>query len=703
MAKKEPPSPFVRWNRRTGELVLENSALQLRIRTRDGLNPYHLVHWRTGRVYADADYCYGKPDAPLPQLQGEPHVEQGDDGSLRVTLLARRGNLVVQHTFRATLDALEEQLTLTNGGAEPIDLRDAVFGFTRTLRDGNDFRADLKGCCFHPIPYRRETVTGEFGDLAPEELLSRQGGFYFWSFEIPLQRYTTSAFGSEAWGWTDSDGEHTLLIAKYNPDAMEWSLLEAFQRADKTYLRFGGAGLWKLGDPEPAACLQPGQSVHFGRTRFEPCEGGWKGAFSAFRKWTESLGHRIPEGYDPPVHWNELYDNPLWWGADTLERRQQFYQLADMEAEAHKAVYLGCEALYLDPGWDTLFASSIWAEDRLGKQREFVRLLEERYGLRLALHNPLAAWCDVNGYPEQARRKAKDGQTLPSLCSASPAYLQTKSERLLRLCRDGASFLMYDGTMFTGECYDESHGHSLPLTRHEHCMALLQLIQSVKREFPQVWIELHDPIVGGTTIRYAPTYFLHALPDSFDELWGYEYMWDPMDDLRSGRALSLYYLNLAYSIPVYLHIDLRKDNEHALVFWWYASTCRHLGIGGRHPDPRVWYAHKQAMQTYLSLKRFYTQGRFYGIDETVHAHTLTGEAFAEGQTVAVLNVFNLATTEVEREIRFRLGDIGLPDNFRAHFPDVPSHQRGGEVTLWVRVPALGHRLVEVRGSDEKGE
>ncbi|MDW8105734.1 MAG: hypothetical protein RMK92_12035, partial [Armatimonadota bacterium] len=305
-------------------------------------------------------------------------------------------------------------------------------------------------------------------------------------------------------------------------------------------------------------------------------------------------------------------------------------------------------------------------------------------------------WCDPNSYPVEARRTSKEGETLPSLCSAAPAYLQTKGERLLQLCRDGAVFLMYDGTMFTGECYDPSHGHSIPLTRHEHCMACLQLIGEVKRQFPQVLIELHDPIVGGTNIRYAPTYFLHALPHSFDELWGYEYMWDPMDDLRSGRALSLYYVNLAYSIPIYLHIDLRKDNEHALMFWWYASTCRHLGIGGKHSDPKVWEAHKQAMRTYLTLKRFYTQGVFYGIEETVHAHTLVGEPARAGETVAVLNIFNLAQTEVEREIRFRLGDVGLPDNLRVCCPDVSFLQRGSDVALWVRVPALGHRLLEMR-------
>ncbi|HDH07229.1 MAG TPA: hypothetical protein ENF87_02550 [Thermoproteales archaeon] len=82
-----------------------------------------------------------------------------------------------------------------------------------------------------------------------------------------------------------------------------------------------------------------------------------------------------------------------------------------------------------------------------------------------------------------------------------------------------------------------------------------------------------------------------------------------MDGLLSRRALSLYYINLAYEIPIYLHIDLRKDNEDALMFWWYASTCRHLGVGGKHEDPKVWNAHKEAMKLY---KKFYTRGTFTG-------------------------------------------------------------------------------------------
>jgi hypothetical protein len=364
-----------------------------------------------------------------------------------------------------------------------------------------------------------------------------------------------------------------------------------------------------------------------------------------------------------------------------------------MLVEAEKARELGCEALYLDPGWDTSFASSVWDTGRLGPQEDFVRLLKEKFGLSLALHTPLAGWSDANAYPVEARRMNREGERLNALCSAAPAYIETKASRLVELSRRGAVFLMFDGSGFTGECWDKSHGHALPLTRQEHCNAYRRLARMVHEACPNVLIEQHDPVVAGVNVRYAPTYFMHGTAGDFDELWGYEYMWDPMSDLYSGRALSLYHVNLAYSIPIYLHIDLRKDNPNALMFWWYASTCRHLGVGGKHPDSKVWEAHKRAMRAYLGLKRFYTQGVFYGLDEMVHAHTLPGEGRC------VLNAFNLEDVELEREIRFRLADIGLPQG-PARVEGATALVKGDEISLLVRVPPRGHQLVEVQSTKE---
>ena len=246
----------------------------------------------------------------------------------------------------------------------------------------------------------------------------------------------------------------------------------------------------------------------------------------------------------------------------------------------------------------------------------------------------LPTFADPDACPVEARVVNQDGKRTDIHCFASPAFLDTKEKRLLELCRQGVAFMMFDSTQYSGPCYDKTHGHRIPSTREEHAKAVLDLVQRVKRRYPQTLIEVHDFISGPCGVHYTPTYFNYAQPHSFDCLWGHEFMWNAMDDLLSGRAISLYYYNLAYSIPLYLHVNLKQDNDNALMFWWYASTCRHLGVGGK-PGPTVWEADKRAMQAYRSLKRFYAQGVFYGIDETVHAHTLPDVR------ESVINVFNL--------------------------------------------------------------
>ena len=48
-----------------------------------------------------------------------------------------------------------------------------------------------------------------------------------------------------------------------------------------------------------------------------------------------------PQGFNPPVHWNELYDNKLWWlpdwGMDKPENRKKYYTLDDLKEAAGKA------------------------------------------------------------------------------------------------------------------------------------------------------------------------------------------------------------------------------------------------------------------------------------------------------------------------------------------------------------------------------
>jgi hypothetical protein len=247
------------------------------------------------------------------------------------------------------------------------------------------------------------------------------------------------------------------------------------------------------------------------------------------------------------------------------------------------------------------------------------------------------------------------------VCCGSEYWIDEKTRRVRELCDNGATFLMFYFCFYgrnfetkshagndTYHCHALDHGHPVPLTRQQHADGVDAVMKAVKDTHPHVIIEAHDRIAGGMQ-DYHPLYFQHGYPNSFDENWGFEYMWDPYYDLLSGQALSLYEYNLAYDIPLYLHIHEGRDSETMLAFWWYASTCRHLGIGGvSNPESPLYQALKSAVARYRDLKPFFTQGDFQGIGVLSHLHVLSNR----NQAVAVL--FNLSSEPEERTIQIDL-------------------------------------------------
>ena len=116
----------------------------------------------------------------------------------------------------------------------------------------------------------------------------------------------------------------------------------------------------------------------------------------------------------------------------------------------------------------------------------------------------------------------------------------------------------------------------------------------------------------------------------------------------------------------HLIIPMYADNENLLMFWWYASTVRHLGIGGLrtsyawpgrggfHPLPEERFlAYKAAVAEYQSLKRFFARGQFFGIDEYTHVHTISDE------NAAVINLFNVTQEEVRKVVEVDISQVGL--------------------------------------------
>ena len=237
----------------------------------------------------------------------------------------------------------------------------------------------------------------------------------------------------------------------------------------------------------------------------------------------------------------------------------------------------------------------------------------------------------------------------------------------------------------------------MPYTVEDHCRANLELARRIHARAPHVGIEMHDMIAGGKDTRWTPVYYKYGLPGSYDENWGFELMWRPMEDVRTGRARALYYYNLGCNIPLYLHVDLRDGNEHCLVLWWYASTCRHLGIGGTHEDSMIAQAHKLAMRRYRELERFYKRGDFYGLGEEIHVHVLREE------NAFVVNLFNLSDNARSIASTIALDNVGLD---RKHWYITPKggafDLAAGTLSISRLIPAWGAQVIEVNSLRSEG-
>ena len=684
-------------------VTLRNSQFELSLTHGTGLL-CRLVHSPTGAILADGYYSYSFGQPSFTDAQKDEHsvVFQG----------STQTGLVIRHRF--TLDPanpyLEEVVEFSNHGSAPLDLHDARIGFVLPVPLQEEKVqgpwADFK---FTAIPFRREPSghKNQYADFSLAQVLTSQYSSELWSSETTV----TSAFASEGWAWTD--GKQGFLISKFSPGGLEFATLDRVALPQGAVgLRWGGVGIYR-GNPEHGAWLRPGETHKFGVTRLTAFTGDWVQGYYTFRSEMEKRGKGCPQGFNPPVHWNELYDNKLWWlpgdEQDDPAMRKKYYTLESMKEEAAKAKAIGCEALYMDPGWDTNFGSKIWDEARLTPYKSFTTMLASDYGLKSSLHTPLSGWCDPSSYPVEAHRLDRFGNRAvwhpsagfsePVLCGASKQYVTETARRLKTLAQGGAAFFMFDGTAYHEECWDPNHGHQVPSRLEEHCQATCRLARIVHADFPDVLIEMHDPAVGGAPLRACPIYYGYGhCPEGeevcqalgFDTVWAFELMWKPMEDLLSGRAIALYYYNLAYSLPLYIHIDLRTDNQNALVFWWNASTNRHLGIGGTHPDPAVRQAQKEGMANYRRLKPYFATGAFFGIDEQTHVHS-----DHKGQS-AVMNCFNLDAQDVEREIRFEPARVGLSSGNTYKFSGSTGFSRSGDVYIGkVKIPGHGHTLIEI--------
>jgi hypothetical protein len=572
----------------------------------------------------------------------------------------------VQQLFRIPAEGpyVDEEVNIINKGSEDYAIGDIAFGFRKKIyrREEVAWVQPFEDYSLVPVPHRRRfghRVDRKVSDYKTPDLLphmwtdTRVGG---------PEGQNLPDHGSEGWVWTD--GKKGLLVLKYAPWTIEFSMFRGCMYVPDFCVRFGGVGIWR-GDPEFATEIAAGATLRFGTTHYEMVKGGWKEGYYAFRNFMVGQGKACPKDYNPPVHWNELY-NLSWRLGDGSSR----YTLEQLYREAEIAADLGCESLYLDPGWDPIEGATKWDEKYFGiSLPDFVKTIKQKYGLEVSLH--LMSHTNSTTEYRGMYRKDEKGKIVPcwdgaKVCMQSK-WKEEKTRRVLELAEAGVAYFMFDFQEWYPTCYDASHGHEVPLKRQSHADGINEVIRTVKKAYPHLYIEAHDRVTTGLQ-DYHPLYYQYDPPRSFTENWGFEYMWDSYLDLISGKAVSMYEYNLAYEVPLYLHINIGQksgllhrgtisvgpDNHNMLAFWWYASTARHLGIGGvTDPTSRLYKALKKAMKTYMSLIDFYKRGTFYGIDEMAHVHTL-----AE-RNQAVINLFNLTGKPVRRDIVVKTGEIGL--------------------------------------------
>ena len=674
-------------------LKLCTTRYELDIELGDQVGRAALVDKYTSVAFADGEYrysavveCAGK----ISFLEGmwNPAVDEElpDRGGKIVTISGRLGradsSIGIRHRFYLPEDGefFEEQVNIENLGQNQISVRGYRSGFRKTLQPPKDYGGpgiDIERYRLIALPFRIQP-DGKKHDYQLDDVY--HGRYACSEYDNPtrISREVVDRGKARSEGWAWTDGENGLLTVKYNPEMVEFSLLETERHDGNVYLNFGGAAPSLYDEPLEATKLAPGSAMAFGITRYLFYEGLWRRGAYLFRDYMSGLGHGVPDNYDPPVTWTV---SPSATSSEDIER------------EAQLAKEIGCEALYLNSTWEDCSGDSRWDANRLGEASDVVGKIKGEIGLKVGLRVVGRSYCD--DYPGLYRRTF-DGNTgfyMPYAerpfyepCISCEEARQEILNRVLKLADAGVEFMVFDEFDWRGPCFDGKHGHKVPTTPSVHAKSVAALIQGLREKHPAMLVEAHDP-VWPWGVKYLPVYFLHDAGRTFDEGWGFELSRNPIEHLLSGRALSLFYYRLGYDMPLYLQINMDADNENSLAFWWYASTVRHLGITGGKGDPARYELYRQAMGEYLAMKDLYTNGEFYAIDELTHFHVLPDSG------KCVVNCFNLTDVQMERTVEVRLGDLCLMDEVTAG--GAPYEVKGGKLLLELSIPPLSQRIVRM--------
>lgn len=529
------------------------------------------------------------------------------------------------------------------------------------IRVGPAFEAgSLGGFRLHPLPFK----VGLDGVDATRSVHSLQ------------------TFAAYAEGWILEDGARGCVVMRLpSPDSETCFVpVEVRESRGVLELQFGAIGSDGPGHQTRSPFI--GRELGSGWfdlpvTRYVFFEGGWAEGVRLFREAVlEALGPRM-SGYRPlPVSYNTYHD----FGPS--------YSRGDLSRAMERAKGLGVGLVHLDPGWETVWGSTAWDEERLGSPEDFVAEAAS-FGLKVgcwtSLHTTdpgIAEDCYALG-PAGGKFIAEDfGEVkLYGICPAS-RWADVYRRNIGRLIRAGFEFVnsdFHDWPWNGLSCHDPAHGHPVPLSRQSWCEALNTMFGRLHESGP-VTVEMHDHVESGE--YRTPVWYLYNRPESYDEKWAYEFMWKTHQDLLDGRLFALYHLRNAEPVPLFLHMNMISDNENALAFWYVASCVNHVGIGGAmKASELVLQGYRRAIAAYNEHFQEFTVGQFVGIDELTHLH------IHPQRTSAVLLCFNLTEAPIEREVMFDL---------RATAPDIAAGCPDGILRSFVSVGAKDVSLVPLK-------
>jgi hypothetical protein len=457
---------------------------------------------------------------------------------------------------------------------------------------------------------------------------------------------------------------------------------------DELRIRFGGVSQGVPLDMEAISVPESG-IWDYGLTSYHLFQGSVETGLQLYRNYMVRHGIRLPEHYDPPINYCIYYECGDYYHNQNLLKSMDY------------AFELGCTLLYTDQGWETYFGSGLWDEIRFGEMEKFIALAASRgldIGVLVGMHALAYNW------PNEMTRKNQDGTValgdpyghFIGICPTSEKWNELKTERLSRVAQAGVKFFSFDFNDCYKPCYDESHPHSQPLREWEHVKAVADQQAAIKQRNPQVLIEAHDWKNAGSY-----QYPIYMFNEGHDERWGFEYMWQPVEDFKSGRMHNLYYYNLAYEKPLYLHIDLTSDFEDPVVFWYVASTIRHIGVGNYSAlseERRRLY--RSAISIYKENRSFFSNGIFSGEGPLIHCHTLPDQG-------SVILFFHDQEIESDSCLMRSKAELGLRNGncrFELLFGsgDEDFHVKDSGESLVIRQKLKGYSLAVIKVTNAEG-